>query len=166
MPNISPSRRHGAGKSTILRAIDKFYGKSTSVELDDFFGRRTDEPIEIALTFTDFNDAEREIFESRIMVFLARPLDCLFLSVESPEHVVAVNFDNVVVDGGAPSGRPFGWASMTLWGISRCLIRWGIETVMRRMPHQLVMPILALNRDVCHAQAATCLLRLLRRHHE
>jgi putative ATP-dependent endonuclease of OLD family len=57
---------NGAGKSTILRAIDRFYGQSTNVELDDFFSRRVDEPIEIGLTFTSFNDTEREMFKTRI----------------------------------------------------------------------------------------------------
>ncbi|KLK93099.1 hypothetical protein AA309_11090 [Microvirga vignae] len=57
---------NGAGKSTLLRAIDRFYGQSTTVELDDFFGRKTDGPIEIALTFSDFSREEREIFASHI----------------------------------------------------------------------------------------------------
>lgn len=58
---------NGTGKSTILKAIERFYGSSTSVGLDDFFGNNVDNPIEIGLTFTDLNEAEREIFESRII---------------------------------------------------------------------------------------------------
>src|ERR1039458_4357124 len=58
---------NGAGKSTILKALDRFYGPSTTVALDDFFGNDVDAPIEIGLTFTDLNDAEREIFGSRIV---------------------------------------------------------------------------------------------------
>jgi predicted ATP-dependent endonuclease of OLD family len=57
---------NGAGKSTVLRALDRFFGSSTSVELDDFFARQVNEPIEIALTFADFNDNERELFGTRI----------------------------------------------------------------------------------------------------
>ena len=59
---------NGAGKSTILRAIERFYASSTSIELDDFFGRRPDETIEIALTFTGFSDDERERFGERIQL--------------------------------------------------------------------------------------------------
>lgn len=58
---------NGAGKSTILKALEKFYGASGSASLDDFFGKNTDEPIEIALTFTELSDAERDIFDSRII---------------------------------------------------------------------------------------------------
>ena len=43
---------NGAGKSTVLRAIERFYASSTTIELDDFFGRMPDRPIEIELTFT------------------------------------------------------------------------------------------------------------------
>ncbi|NEU12970.1 ATP-binding protein, partial [Methylobacterium sp. BTF04] len=57
---------NGAGKSTILRAIDRFYGKSTSVDPDDFFGRDWNNPIEIAITFSDLNESESNLFESRI----------------------------------------------------------------------------------------------------
>jgi hypothetical protein len=57
---------NGAGKSTVLRAIDKFYGNSATVEPDDFFGRQFNQQIEIALTFTNFNELERETFASRI----------------------------------------------------------------------------------------------------
>jgi putative ATP-dependent endonuclease of the OLD family len=58
---------NGAGKSTILKALERFYGPSTSISLDDFFGKDVDDSIEIALTFTDFNDSESEIFGSRIV---------------------------------------------------------------------------------------------------
>jgi putative ATP-dependent endonuclease of the OLD family len=58
---------NGAGKSTILKALERFYGPSTSVSLDDFFGKNVDQPIEIALTFTGFNEAEHDTFGSRIV---------------------------------------------------------------------------------------------------
>lgn len=57
---------NGTGKSTVLRAIERFYSKSANVELDDFFGRQTGEPIEIGLTFSDFSEDELETFASRI----------------------------------------------------------------------------------------------------
>src|SRR5215211_6752956 len=57
---------NGTGKSSVLRAIDRFFGTSTGVELDDFFGRQVEEPIEIALTFTGFNELERKMFGARI----------------------------------------------------------------------------------------------------
>ena len=57
---------NGTGKSTVLKALERFYGSSTSVALDDFFGRNVDEPIEIALTFKDFSPEEIELFGSRI----------------------------------------------------------------------------------------------------
>jgi len=58
---------NGAGKSTILKAIEKFYGSSTNVGVDDFFGKDIDNPIRIGLTFTAFSEAERESFASRIV---------------------------------------------------------------------------------------------------
>lgn len=57
---------NGAGKSTILRAIERFYAPATTVEGDDFFGRHLDRPIEISLTFKDFNEDEIERFGERI----------------------------------------------------------------------------------------------------
>jgi putative ATP-dependent endonuclease of the OLD family len=57
---------NGTGKSSVLRAIDRFFGASTAIELDDFFGRQVEEPIEIGLTFTGFNDLERKMFGARI----------------------------------------------------------------------------------------------------
>lgn len=81
---------NGAGKSTVLRAIDKFYSASPSIELDDFFSRNTNEPIEIALTFTGFSDAERELFASRI---------------SNDEMIVVRVFE---ATGGRSSGRYYG----------------------------------------------------------
>lgn len=57
---------NGAGKSTVLKAIEKFYSKTSSIELDDFFGRKASNPIEIALTFTGFSGDERDRFGDRI----------------------------------------------------------------------------------------------------
>jgi predicted ATP-dependent endonuclease of OLD family len=57
---------NGSGKSTILRALERFFGQSTTIELDDFFGRKTDQNIEIALTFSDFSKEERDRFQNKI----------------------------------------------------------------------------------------------------
>ena len=57
---------NGAGKSTILRAIERFYSQNSTLSLDDFFGGSTSQPIEIELTFTDLNEDETEQFESRL----------------------------------------------------------------------------------------------------
>ncbi|MCV0387079.1 MAG: ATP-dependent endonuclease [Nitrobacter sp.] len=81
---------NGAGKSTVLRAIEKFYGSSSIVEADDFFGRQVNDPIEIELTFTSFNDVEKELFNSRI---------------HDDEMTVVRIFE---VGGGKSNGRYFG----------------------------------------------------------
>ncbi len=57
---------NGAGKSSILKAIQKFYDTAKTCEADDFFSRKTDEPIEIELTFHELNEHEAEIFASRV----------------------------------------------------------------------------------------------------
>lgn len=81
---------NGAGKSTILKAIDRFYGSSTQVALDDFHGRNVDEPIEIALTFQDFSAEESSLFGSRI---------------QQNEMIVVRVFE---AKGGKNSGKYFG----------------------------------------------------------
>ncbi len=58
---------NGAGKSTILRALDLFYASAVPhLSRDDFFDKDESAPVDIALTFTDFSDEERESFGSRI----------------------------------------------------------------------------------------------------
>jgi len=57
---------NGTGKSSILRAIDRFYGSSNSLERDDFYGRDASEPVDIELTFDRFSPIEREAFAARI----------------------------------------------------------------------------------------------------
>jgi putative ATP-dependent endonuclease of OLD family len=94
---------NGAGKSTILKAIDRFYGSSTQVTLDDFFGRNIDEPIEIALTFTDFSPEEAILFQTRIF---------------QNEMTVVRVFE---AKGGRNSGKYFGLSSgypafQNVWG--------------------------------------------------
>lgn len=57
---------NGCGKSTILRAMDRFFGQQSTMEADDFFGRDLNRPIELELTFVGFNDTEAALFASRI----------------------------------------------------------------------------------------------------
>ena len=57
---------NGVGKSSILKALERFYSSSTQVDIDDFFGRDARESIKIALTFIEFSAEERARFGSRI----------------------------------------------------------------------------------------------------
>ena len=57
---------NGAGKSSILKAIEKFYSTSKSCDADDFFGRDQGQAIEIELTFHQLSDAEAAAFEGRV----------------------------------------------------------------------------------------------------
>lgn len=54
---------NGAGKSTVLRALNVFFKEQDSSATDtsklcdeDFFGRQTDKPIRITVTFDDLTD--------------------------------------------------------------------------------------------------------------
>lgn len=57
---------NGAGKSSILKAIEKFYSTSKSCDADDFFGRDQEQPIEIQLTFHQLSEQEAASFEGRV----------------------------------------------------------------------------------------------------
>jgi putative ATP-dependent endonuclease of the OLD family len=57
---------NGAGKSSILKAIEKFYSTSKICDADDFFGRDQGQPIEIELTFHQLSDQEAASFEGRV----------------------------------------------------------------------------------------------------
>lgn len=57
---------NGAGKSSLLKAIEKFYSSSRSLEPDDYFGRDSSVAVEIELTFSDLSPQELETFESRV----------------------------------------------------------------------------------------------------
>jgi putative ATP-dependent endonuclease of OLD family len=65
-PHIAILGGNGTGKSTVLHAIERFYSPSGNIELDDFFGRRTDNSIEIELTFIGLDAAEMELFGSHV----------------------------------------------------------------------------------------------------
>jgi ATPase subunit of ABC transporter with duplicated ATPase domains len=57
---------NGAGKSSILKAIETFYSTSKTCDADDFFGRDQTQPIEIELTFHQLSDHEIAAFEERV----------------------------------------------------------------------------------------------------
>ncbi|WP_235931370.1 ATP-dependent nuclease [Paracoccus xiamenensis] len=57
---------NGAGKSSILKAIEKFYSTSKSCDADDFFGRDQEQPIEIQLAFHQLSEQEAASFEGRV----------------------------------------------------------------------------------------------------
>lgn len=57
---------NGSGKSSILKAIEKFYSTSKSCDADDFFGRDQEQPIKIELTFHQLSDQEAAAFEGRV----------------------------------------------------------------------------------------------------
>jgi predicted ATPase len=57
---------NGAGKSSMLKAIDKFYSTSKTCDVDDYFGRLHEIPIEIELTFTALTDQELATFHDRV----------------------------------------------------------------------------------------------------
>ncbi len=79
---------NGAGKSSILKALEKFYSTNKSLDQDDYFGRDTTLTVEIELTFGDLSSTEEQAFESR---------------VRSGRLTVSRVFD-----GSASSGRYFG----------------------------------------------------------
>jgi len=62
---------NGGGKSTILCALNIFFREMESattnlsdLDVEDFHDRKTDEPIEITLMFTDLNDAAKKDFSA------------------------------------------------------------------------------------------------------
>lgn len=57
---------NGAGKSSILKAIERFYSTAKVLDADDYFGRDTTIPVEIELTFNNLSPEELETFESRV----------------------------------------------------------------------------------------------------
>lgn len=58
---------NGCGKSSVVRALELFYAPAkTTVTRDDFFARDETKEIEIALTFSNFSAAEKEIFKGHI----------------------------------------------------------------------------------------------------
>lgn len=56
---------NGAGKSSILKAIERFYS-TKGLEPDDYFGRDTSIPVEIELTFGNLSELEVATFNNRV----------------------------------------------------------------------------------------------------
>jgi len=57
---------NGVGKSCVLKAIDKFFSKSSGVTLEDFHDGNVADPIEIGLTFADLQPDELERYSGRV----------------------------------------------------------------------------------------------------
>ena len=57
---------NGAGKSSILKAIEKFYATSKICDADEFFGRNQEQPIEIELSFHQLSEEEAAAFADRV----------------------------------------------------------------------------------------------------
>lgn len=57
---------NGAGKSSILKALEKFYSTAKNLDVDDFYGRDTGLSVEIELTFGELGPAALAAFESRV----------------------------------------------------------------------------------------------------
>lgn len=57
---------NGAGKSSILKALEKFYSTGRHLDQDDYHGRDAGLTVEIELTFSELSQEEAEAFESRV----------------------------------------------------------------------------------------------------
>lgn len=58
---------NGCGKSSVINALNLFYAPAkTTVTVDDFFARDETKEIEIALTFHEFSEQEKETFKGHI----------------------------------------------------------------------------------------------------
>ena len=57
---------NGAGKSSILKALEKFYASNPKIEPDDFYGRDVSLPVEIELTFGNLTPEQMETFQTRV----------------------------------------------------------------------------------------------------
>lgn len=53
---------NGTGKSSFLRALDLFYDANAKYTEQDFYGRNTEHPIIVRVTFTDLTDDEEKLF--------------------------------------------------------------------------------------------------------
>jgi putative ATP-dependent endonuclease of OLD family len=57
---------NGAGKSSILKAIERFYSTTKMLDIDDYFGRDQSLTVEIEVTFSDLTAEELDVFHSRV----------------------------------------------------------------------------------------------------
>lgn len=58
--------RNGSGKSSFLNALEIFYDPLPNITEEDFYSNDVSQNIEIAVTFTDFNDEEKDDFAGYI----------------------------------------------------------------------------------------------------
>ena len=58
--------RNGTGKSSFLSALELFYDQSANVNADDFYAGDVSLEIEVALTFSDLTEEEKEFFAAYI----------------------------------------------------------------------------------------------------
>jgi len=58
--------RNGAGKSSILKAVELFYLMNPRLSVEDFYNRDVGSPVEVTVTFTDLDADEQERFKSYI----------------------------------------------------------------------------------------------------
>lgn len=65
-PHTALIGSNGSGKSSILKAVEKFYSPSKNCDPDDFFGRNQENPIEIQLTFNQLSAVEAAAFGDRV----------------------------------------------------------------------------------------------------
>lgn len=57
---------NGSGKSSLLRAIEKFYSTGKTLDADDFYGRDQSLTVEIELSFGSLNAEATEAFATRV----------------------------------------------------------------------------------------------------
>ena len=58
---------NGTGKSSFLRAIDLFYTAHAKYTEQDFYGRDTEKPIIVRVTFTDLTPEEKTLFDKYVV---------------------------------------------------------------------------------------------------
>jgi putative ATP-dependent endonuclease of the OLD family len=58
---------NNAGKSAFLKAIDCFFGSSSSLAPEDYFGGNTAEPVSITIEFCDLTPNDREEFAEHLI---------------------------------------------------------------------------------------------------
>ena len=57
---------NGAGKSSLLKAIERFYSTAKTLDSDDYFGRDQSLTVEIEVTFSDLTAEELDVFHTRV----------------------------------------------------------------------------------------------------
>jgi len=57
---------NGSGKSSVIRSLEFFYKSNAKYTEDDFYDKNTNDPIVIAITFSDLTSRERNLFSKYI----------------------------------------------------------------------------------------------------